>query len=212
MRTSQIPCAVTLILASGMCVGQVTVTPQDHGLNDQIAATRSDLTALLSDFVKETTASGLPCAIEPPKLIVRDLPSFGTYDPETNTLTSPAWQQMASGEQALFYKPLGPGAKEADARAEFELGVHHWVFVHELGHWWEACRGMVDRGNHYAFELEADKIAAAYWNEHDPSLIAHQQAVFEGIVQKSPNPIPAGHTEDTYFNGNYQSLGPTPAY
>jgi hypothetical protein len=143
---------------------------------------------------------------------VQDIPSFGNYDPDTNTLISPSWQQMGSEEQALFYKAVGPNATETNARAEFELGVHHWVVVHELGHWWEACRGMVDHGNHYVVELEADKIAAAYWNEHDPSVIAHQRAVFQAIVQQWPNPIPAGQTEDAYFDKNYDALGPTPAY
>jgi hypothetical protein len=212
LRTSLIRCLTFLVLANGMCVGQATAPSQASSLNGAIAATRSELTALLGDFVKETSASGLSCAIEPPKLIVQDVPSFGSYDPDTNTLTSPAWQQMGSEEQSLFYRGVGPGAKEADARAEFELGVHHWVFVHELGHWWEACRGMIDRGDHYGFELEADKIAAAYWNEHDPSIISHQQAVFQAIVQNWPNPLPVGQTPDAYFNKNYDTLGPTPAY
>jgi hypothetical protein len=195
-----------------MCVGQAPAPSQTSGLESSIASTRSQLTALLGDFVKETSASGLSCAIEPPKLIVQDVPSFGSYDSDTNTFTSPAWQQLGSEEQSLFYRAVGPDAREADARAEFELGVHHWVVVHELGHWWEACRGMIDHGDHYGFELEADKIAAAYWNEHDPSVISHQQAVFQAIVQNWPSPLPVGQAQDAFFNKNYETLGPTPAY
>lgn len=212
MRTSLIRCLTFLVLANGICVGQATVPSQASSLDAAVAATRSELTALLNDFVKETSASGLPCAIEPPKLVVQDVPSFGSYDPDANTLTSPAWEQMGSEEQSIFLRAVGPGAKEADARAEFELGVHHWVFVHELGHWWEACRGMIDHGDHYGFELEADKIAAAYWDGHDPSIISHQQAVFQAIVEHWPNPLPAGQTREAYFNKNYDTLGPAPAY
>ena len=115
-------------------------------------------------------------------------------------------------ERALFYKGLPPGASEADARADFEIGVHHWVIVHELGHWWEACRGLVDHGDHYAFELEADRIAAAYWNEHDPSVIAHQTAVFRAILKKWANPVPSGQEARTFFNANIDALVPTRDY
>jgi hypothetical protein len=115
-------------------------------------------------------------------------------------------------ERALFYKGLPPGASEADARADFEIGVHHWVVVHELGHWWEACRGLVDHGDHYAFEFEADRIAAAYWNEHDPSVIAHQTSIFGAILKKWPNPVPPGQETRTFFNANLDALIPTRDY
>lgn len=203
---------VAVVLATRVCPGQ-SISTQSVGINTAaVAAARDELTALLTSFVKEAAESGLSCAIQPPKLAVEDVPSFGRYDPETNTLTSPAWEQMAAEEQAMFYRVAGPNAKELDARAEFELGVHHWVIVHELGHWWEACRGAVDHGDHYTSELEANRIAAAYWNEHDPAVNEHQQKVFSMIVERRPNPVPSGQTESAYFNQNYEELGPTPAY
>lgn len=201
-----------LAFATGICHGQST-SAQPVSVNAAaVAATQGDVTALLASFVKETSESGLSCAIGPPKVVIQDVPSFGRYDPDTNTLTSPAWEQMTAEEQARFYKVAGPNARELEARAEFELGVHHWVLVHELGHWWEACQGVVDHGDHYSFELEANRIAAAYWNEHDPAVNAHQQKVFSAILQRWPNPVPSGQPESAYFNKNYDALGPTPAY
>jgi hypothetical protein len=198
--------------AVGFCQAQST-SPQYADANTAaVATTRGELTALLNAFVKETSESGLSCAIQPPKLLIQDVSSFGTYDPDTNTLTSPAWEQMTAEEQSRFYRVAGPDATEPEARAEFELGVHHWVLVHELGHWWEACRGVVDHGDHYTFELDANRIDAAYWNEHDPAVNVHQQKVFSTILQRRPNPVPSGQTESVYFNENYGVLGPTPAY
>jgi hypothetical protein len=201
-----------LLLASGHCMGQAPAALQARDSHEAIADTQGRMAGLLDSFVLETVASGQPCAIKPPNLVVADVPSYGSYDPDTNTLTSPAWEQMSTEEKSIFYKGTGPNAKEADAKAEFETGVHHWVIVHELGHWWEACRGMVDHGDHYSMELNADRIAAAYWNEHDPAVNAHQRAVFQAIQQKWPNPVPKGQTAMAYFNKNYDALGPTPAY
>lgn len=204
---------VVFVLAATISGAQEVSSPESSGAN---AATVSDvevrLSALLNAFVDETSASGIACAIKPPKILVQDVPSFGTYDPDKNTLTSPAWEQLTPEEKSIFYHGVGPNATEADARAEFEMGAHHWVFIHELGHWWETCRGMADRGDHYAFESEANRIAAAYWNEHDPAVITHQQHVFRTILQKWPNPVPNGQAVAAYFNENYEKLGPTPAY
>ena len=82
---------------------------------------------------------------------------------------------------------MGPDATEAIAKKEFEDGVHHWVIVHELGHWFQACRGITEKtAKPYAIEFGADRIAAAYWKEHDPSVIAHQRPVFTAILHDFP--------------------------
>jgi len=91
----------------------------------------------------------------------------------------------------MFYDFMGPNATETIAKKEFEDGVHHWVIVHELGHWFQACRGITEKTSKpYAIEFGADRIAASYWNEHDPGVIAHQRPVFEVILQNFPNPVP----------------------
>lgn len=204
--------ALLLLTLCSVPMAQTPIAPESPSPASEIAATRAQLEARRDDFARVTGASGLACAISVPKIVVQDVPSFGSYDPDTNTLTSPAWNQMSSEEKAIFMKAVGPNGSEKDARAEFEAGVHHWVIVHELGHWWEACRGVVDRGDHYGFELQADRIAAAYWREQDSSVNAHQKAVFEAIVQKWPNPVPPGQEAAAYFNRNYEALAPTPAY
>ena len=206
-------CLAAIVLAAGLSGAQTASSVQSSGVDAAVvAAAESNLSSLLNAFVNEASASGIPCSIKSPKLVVQDVPSFGSYDPDTNTLTTPVWEQLTAEERSIFFKGAGPNAREADARAEFELGAHHWIFVHELGHWWEACRGMSDHGDHYAFESEANKIAAAYWNEHDPAVIAHQRQVFQTILQKWPNPVPSGQSAAPFFNENYEKLGPTPAY
>jgi hypothetical protein len=194
----------------GMCAGSVgqTVKVDDK----EVEATRVQMTAMRDSFVKAVKDAGFTCPIAPPKIVVVDVPSFGSYDPETNTLKTSSWTQMTEEERGMFFHFMGPNATEAMARGEFEDGAHHWVFVHELGHWWQACRGLGSSDKHYAIEYGADRIAAAYWNEHDSSVIAHQRPVFEAIIAQWPNPVPEGQSVEPYFNANYEQLGPTPAY
>ncbi len=194
------------------CLAQSSSTPANTSTDAGIAATRSQVEELRGNFVKAVAAAGHTCSIAEPKVVIEDIPSFGNYDPDTNTLRTPAWEQMTDQEKALFYHAVRPDTSEAAARREFETGVHHWVIVHELGHWWQSCRGASKDSGHYATEYDADRIAAAYWRERDPSLVAHQRALFESIATHWPNPLPAGQDAEPFFNANYEKLGPTRAY
>ena len=107
---------------------------------------------------------------------------------------------------------MGPNATEKIARKEFEDGVHHWVIVHELEHWFQACHGSLRRLRSLTRSSLEDRIAAAYWNEHDPGVITHQRPVFEAILHNFPKPVPEGTGVEPVFNDHYQKLGPTPAY
>jgi hypothetical protein len=153
--------------------------------------------------VKATVSAGMSCPIAPPKIVVKDVPSYGNYDSATNTLTTSAWEQLTDEEKSGFFQMLGPGTTEDAARAEFEMGAHSWVFVHELGHWWQACRNVPETGSGYAIESGADRVAAAYWREHDASIIAHQRGVFEFIQSHVPRPVPAGQSVEAYFDAHY---------
>jgi len=177
-----------------------------------VEATRVTMTALRDAFVKATVDAGFTCKIAPPAVVVMDVPSYGNYDVETNTVQTAGWELMSERERGLFYQIVGPGATEEQARAEFETAAHHWIFVHELGHWWQACRGVPHDGRHYAKEYGANRIAAAYWRERDPALTAHMRGVFEQVLSHAPNPVPAGQDVETYFDANYETLGPSPAY
>lgn len=208
---SLLGCALLAVLSAINGVGQTTAPAKTVATDAEIAVTEARMTALRDTFVKATVDAGFTCPIAPPKILVVDVPSFGSYDPETNTLKTPSWGQMTDAERGLFYRVLGPGATETAARGEFEEGTHHWVFVHELGHWWQACRGIVKSDKHYRQEFGANRIAAAYWQERDPAVIRHQRSVFEAIL-KRPNPVPEGQSVEPYFDANYEKLGPTPAY
>ena len=187
-------------------VGQATDTAA------AVEATRVKMTAVRDAFVKATVDAGFTCTIAAPNVVVMDVPSYGNYDREANAVETPAWELMTAQEKGLMYQLAGPGATEDAARAEFEMDSHHWVFIHELGHWFQACRGVPHDARHWAKESGANRIAAAYWRERDPAVVPHMHAAFEQVMAHAPNPVPAGQDVEAYFNANYEKLGPTPAY
>lgn len=192
-----------------MAINSVSQTKASStALPSEAETVRSEVLVLRDAFVKDVSAAGLKCSIAPPAIEVHEVPSFGKYDAESNTITTAAWGQLNDQEKEIF---LRNHPAEDAAREEFEIGVHHWVLVHEIGHWWQSCTGF-NHADHFATELGANRIAAAYWRTKDPSVVAHQRTVFDSIVRHWPNPIPEGQTEKVFFNDNYEKLGPTPAY
>jgi hypothetical protein len=197
-------------LGVGSGAGQAVAA--DAATEAAVEATRVKMTAVRDAFVKATVDAGFTCTIAVPKVVVMDVPSYGNYDVERNVVETPAWELMSAREKGLMYQLAGPGADEAAARAEFETDAHHWIFVHELGHWWQACRGVAHDGRHYAKEYGANRIATAYWRERDSAIVPHMRGTFEMVVAHAPNPVPAGHEVETYFDAHYETLGPSPAY
>ena len=140
--------------------------------------TMERLTTLRDAFVQKTVAAGFHCPIAPPVIVLTDVASFGNYDPSNNTLQTPAWEQLSSDEREFFFHLAGPNSDEAAARESFETGTHRWVFVHELGHWWQTCIGSNEGRTHYQVEYDANRIAAADWREVDSSLMTFLNAGF----------------------------------
>ena len=170
------------------------------------------VTALRDAFIERIHSAGFTCPIAAPAIVVEDVPSFGQYDDSTNTLHTTEWAILRPEEKALFIQLAGPGADEPAVRAVFEKAAHGWIFVHELGHWWQACRNAIVHSSHYQVEYGANRIALAYWRETDPGLVTLMMSLFHGMLDHTPSPVPPGQEIEEYFNKNYEKLGPTPAY
>jgi hypothetical protein len=111
---------------------------------------------------------------------------------------------------------------EPDGKALFDDMFHRFFFVHELGHWVasEVIAGLPEKemvvvgkneaGNKWESETTANRIAVAWYREHDPQYLARLVADFRGIQAHLPDPVPAGMDKKTYFTQNYAKLGKDP--
>ena len=180
--------------------------------NEAQAATLVKMTALRDQYVGQLKTDGFTCPIPAPKILVEDVPSMGQYDDETNTLRTTDWTLLNPQEKAFMRHLAGPDAREPEMRAVFEKAAHQWIFVHELGHWWQACRGYTPTHTHYQVESGANRIALAYWRERDPSVETLMARLFHQVLDTMPSPVPAGEPVEVFFNRNYETLGSSPTY
>ena len=111
---------------------------------------------------------------------------------------------------------------EPSGQALFEDMFYRFFFVHELGHLIaarvigglpEAEQEKVwasERSNRMEAELVANRIATAWFREHDPQYLVKLVADFKLIQSRLPNPVPAGVDPKRYFTENYKKLGADP--
>jgi hypothetical protein len=157
------------------------------------------LIALRDDYINKINASGKKPRLKAPEIVLDNPFSFGNYDEKTNILHTSDWNTLPPESKAYlnnFATMIGMTGK-----AFFELGVHQWIFVHELGHWWRACQNQT--ADHYEDEKGANRIATAFWRERDPAFYQLVLGIFKGVVDHSPNPVPTGQSKEHYLEEIY---------
>jgi hypothetical protein len=180
-----------------------------QNVSDQ--AVMAKLTALRDSFVKQVQDEGFKPGLAAPAIVLDNPPSFGRYEDDGNLLHIAVWSSLPPDQQARFARLASAMGKGRTGEEMFEDSVHHWVFIHELSHWWQACQHKTGE-NHYAVEYGANRIAAAYWRFKDPDLMQRTEKRMSTVWPALPNPLPEGQEEKKFFNENYDELGPTPGY
>ncbi|MBO9619903.1 MAG: hypothetical protein J7539_12815 [Niabella sp.] len=180
-------------------------------LNAQLNDTTSQkLVALRDKFISEIKSFGFNPGLPPPKIVLDNPRSFGNYDRAENVLHTADWKTLpaeAKGRFESLARQMGQGAMPEDI---FEKGVHQWIFIHELGHWWRACQHQTALP--YDEEMAANRIVTAFWREQDSSFMNFELSVFKGLIAHIPSPVPAGQSKRDFLNSNYNKLPGGPAY
>jgi len=168
------------------------------------------LTVLRDSYISEIKSFGFNPSLAPPVIVLDNPRSFGNYDDEKNILHTCDWNTLPVQMHQLF-DAFGKNIHPALTGEQFfEISVHQWIFIHELGHWWRACQNIT--ADPYENEKAANRIASAYWNEHDPQFYQLMLKFFNGVIEHSPSPVPAGQDKAQYLKDNYQKLPGGAAY
>lgn len=154
-------------------------------------------------FIDRIGEDGFYCRLPAPAVVVADTPLFGEYEKTTDNLVTPDWTQLKPEEKAIFAQLAGPGGTDEQAKKLFDVEAHHWILIVETVRWWEACKELTLKLTPYQAELQAARVALAYWRETDPDVVK-QLGEIRDELDKGPNPIPAGQDFPTYFNQHYQ--------
>jgi hypothetical protein len=175
------------------------------------AALMARLVTLRDSFVSQIKAEGFKPTLPAPEIVIDNPPSYGRYENDRNLLHISAWYNLQPDQEARFVRLADMLHNGESAQQLFEEGVHQWVFVHELSHWWQACQHKIT-DDHYAVEFGANRIAAAYWRAKDAAYMTRRTEHFTALVALFPNPVPADQPKEKFFNDNYAKLAGTPVY
>ena len=183
----------------------------DTSSGERPSDTLKRLVELRDDFAAQIRHEGFVPRLPPPEIVLDNPPSYGTFENEKNLLHIAEWSKLAPQQQERFGRIATRMNKGQTGEQVFEEGVHRWVFVHELGHWWQTCEKMTGK-NHYSVEYGANRIAAAFWRLKDPAYMVRTEDRMAAGKSTLQSPVPPGQDMRTYFDENYDTLGPTPGY
>ena len=171
---------------------------------DADAAVLAQLTQLRDAFLRRIDAEGYKLC-PAPQIELGDPAAFGHFVPERNTVMVAAWTHLTPEERKGFEEMAQSMGGDATGRSVFENGANRWVFVHELAHWWQACRHQT-RPQSYAAENGADRIALAFWRERDPRYAVGIVRGYRALLSSMPSPVPEGEAPPTYYDANYAKV------
>ena len=165
--------------------------------------TTVDFVALRKSFLDQLKAAGFSPRLPVPQIIEDDPLAFGNYESEKNVVHVATWEHL-SPEQKAFFSQLASASSLKSAEDAFATSMR-WIFLHELGHWWQACQRVEDE-SHYAKERGANRIAAAYWRMQDPEVVDWVATTANSQRVAFPNPVPEDQSVATYFDTNYETF------
>ncbi len=179
------------------------------------------LRALATQVEEKVHVPGYP-AFTPPKIMLDAGMRISLFSYGDRIVHEARFSDLPPQMQDLWTQWASYTTDQPDGKALFDDMFHRFFFVHEMGHWMasQVIAGLPDSemtivakneaNNKWAREIAANRIATAWYREHDPQYLAKLVADFRQIQSRLPNPVPAGIDKKTYFTDNYQELGTDP--
>ena len=183
--------------------------------------TLAGLRLLATQVQGKVHVPGYP-AFAPPKVMLDAGTGVSFFSYGQQTVHEAQFGDLPAPMQDIWTQWSGYTTDEPTGKALFDDMFHRFFFVHELGHWMasQVIAGLPDSemtavakneaNNKWAREIAANRIATAWFREHDPQYLAKLVADFRSIQAHLPDPVPAGVDKKTYFTENYQTLGQDP--
>jgi hypothetical protein len=193
---------LSALLFTGMVMAGASSRKPDDALSE--TQVRQQLMRLRDLFVTKAVAEGYR-ACPAPRITLRNTPSFENFIPETNEIVVATWDSLSNAEREDFAGIAARIGGRATAVSVFEGGTYRWVFVHELGHWWQSCRQQT-RPNSFEEENGANRIALAFWRQQDPQFAEGIVHGFQALAHAFPSPVPTGQTLQEYSDANFASI------
>jgi hypothetical protein len=179
------------------------------------------LRALAAQVEEKVHVSGYP-AFAPPKIMLDAGMRISVFSSGDQTVHEAQFSDLPAPMQDIWKKWSSYTSDDPTGKALFDDMFYRFTFVHELGHWMDGqvIAGLPDSemgvvakneaANKWESEITPNRIAVAWYREHDPQYLAKLVSDYRQILSHLPDPVPAGMDKKTYFTDNYQKLGTDP--
>lgn len=160
------------------------------------------LDAMLNDVGVETGPT--------PSISLRVEPYLIFFDNKNNEVVTVTYESVP--EQLMEFFTTLSQQTSMDQEKFFESFFNTFFYVHEFGHWSQQQMGAKFDTNLYYTEMEANEITIAYLESFDDGrqFLDYISPEVDSLVSFLDNPVPAGISEEEYFNENYEQLGLDP--
>jgi hypothetical protein len=165
------------------------------------------LTVLAQDFERRARLARFAMTSASPAIVVDTPPQISMLT-GTNTVHTSRWEELPPEVQDDF-KRWATYTGDATGQQLFDDMFHRFFFIHELAHWLQLQAKDYTKDG-YQFELDANRVAVAYWREKDSAYLSAMLARFQRVNDLLPNPVPDGQDAEQYFNANRSKLGSNP--
>ncbi len=163
---------------------------------------------IIGDFLAQAAQVGGPDA-DTLHVTVEATPQLIFIRFEDRSVTVPWWDDLPPPVHDLFSRVAGG---EASGRRLFDLLFQQFLIPHEAAHWVQYRLGRYDGGSNYRHEADANRMATAYWAGTDggEAYLAELEALLAVVVERVPDPTPAGTDPAEYFDTHYDTLAEDP--
>jgi hypothetical protein len=173
--------------------------------------------ALASEVESHTHIEGFN--LRPPTVRMDAGPLLSLYDDaKKNAVHQTYWIDLPAGMRDTFNDWAATTADNHTGEQLYENLFFKFFFVHEFGHWeneqvvsqrHDAKAKLAQRNfkrNKWEDELNANRVAVAWWREQDPKFLERLVSDVRLILATLPSPVPAGEDDKEYFSRNLWEL------
>jgi hypothetical protein len=130
---------------------------------------------------------------------------LATYNEKENTIHILRWNSAPLPAKATFNLMAIYCKDGVSGEKLFTQSYSRLFFAHELGHWLQLQfhREPIDQ---YRMEIEANRIAVAFWSTRPEDRLWLQTMVerYKQVRAQFPNPTPKGENAADHFNRNWR--------
>jgi hypothetical protein len=164
----------------------------------------STLNARASRFASDVRAQGINIPLPVPAIRIDQDAQVARYDNEKNVVHMLRWDTASMRARATFNLMAIYCKDGTTGKSLFSESYDRLFFTHELAHWLQ-LQFRNQSADHYALELEANRMAVAYWSQRPNDRIWLGRLVerYRKILTQLPSPVPNGQRPSDYFNKNY---------